>query len=180
MALLNIKGKLGVFFVSLVLYLSFGFVINNIWNVIELNLRHGFPFNTQASIYNFINNTECVPNTIADISALSDNPVFQKDAPKYIQYYDPNAWQDPRRIFLLYQRGSFYWVTFGDGTQAIMTYLIKHSYLRKPGEPNPLTLNENLHKFEHFPRALVLGAVAILITTFVSITFSRNKKTDTS
>jgi hypothetical protein len=180
MVLLNKKGKLGVFFVSLVLYVLFSFVINNTWNVIELNRRHGGPFNTQAAVYNYINNIQRVPETTADLCALSDSPVFQKDAPKYIQYYDPNAWQDPRRIFLHYQRGRFHWITFGDGTQAIATYLIKHSYLREPGEPKPQMLDASVHKFEHFPRVVVLGAIAILITTFVNNKLLRRRKVNTS
>jgi len=172
-----------VFFLSLGFYLPVSYIANSSWNLIETNRLHSpriIQEFTYSHIHRFINTINEVPETITEVCALSDRPALREQIPKCIDYYDPNAWQDPMRIFFLYQKGPYYWITFGDSTQAILRYWKRPSCLHKEQEPKPRTLDSSLHEFEHFPRTVVLGAVAILIATFVSSTLSRSKKVNTS
>lgn len=174
MVLQNVKKELIVLLVSLVLYLPLSYVINWAWAAFELNRRQ-YPVSIQASAYSFLNAIEYVPQTTADLCALADKPLFREYVPRYVQYYDPNAWREPGQIFFLYERGPFCWVTFGDGTQAVLTYLIKHSYLRKPGQPYPRTLDTGLQYFARYPRVVTFGIVAMLIYAVVAASFLKTK-----
>ena len=183
MALLNMKKIFIVFFLSLGFYLPVSFFANSLWNLIESERLHSpriVQEFTYSRIHRYINATNEMPETINEVCAISDRPELREQIPKCIHHYDPNAWKEPMRIFFLRQKGPYYWITFGDGTQAILRYWRRPSYLHKEQKPKPRTLDASVHKFEHFPRTVFLGSLAILITTLVNSKLLRKKKVNTS
>jgi hypothetical protein len=166
-----------VFVLSLLVYLPLSHLVDRTWSIIEWKqLRHPLWFQSWA--YRVMTYSGRPQMTIADLPSPPDYPNLSNQCQKYIKYYDPNAWDDPQRMFFLYQKGPFLWATFGDGMQAIMTYWHQPNPILKAGESKPraLSISGEVPYLENYPRVVALGAIAILITIFLNGRFSWEKR----
>jgi hypothetical protein len=173
-----VKKNFSVVLLSLLIYLPLSHLVDRTWSVIEWN-RQREPLWFQTLAFKAITRSGGPPKTISEIALDPLYPDLGRQYQRYMEYYDPNAWEDPHRMLLLYRKGPFLWATFGDGMQAVMTHWVQPNPVLKAGESKarPLSMSGDVPYLENYPRVLVLGAIAILISTFVNFTFSRPRTT---
>ena len=95
--------------------------------------------------------------------------IIESERPEdYIDYYDPNAWQNSESILFLCRRGRFYTVTFGDGKRATLTYWFVPDDLRRSKDFKFRELRTSPSVFANSARVMVFGAIAVLVAALVS------------
>lgn len=170
----NLFRKLIIVLFILGFYLPVAFVINYYWDLKESNRCYA-RIHRQAIVYNIINNTwdatGKIPKAIAELPDDPCYPGLLKECQKFIDYYEPNAWQNPQRIFFLHKTKRSCYVTFGDGSQTILRYWRRYN---KDEENSPFNyLYVRVHWFRQWFRITFLGLVAIAIAILVTLRFKK-------
>lgn len=160
--------KVIVILVSFGLYLLIAGYAGRILEVFESNWRYGRIFR-QRIVYDRINREEQLPMSIADLVKLKidRDSKYAWDCRKYIDHYDPNVWQVPQHVLLMHKHGSFYYVTFGDGSQAILRYW-RPASLEETGVDRSIKYLYAPPYLEHCTQLILFGAIAFLIASIAS------------
>lgn len=161
MVLLNLKKQFVVVLISFGIYLSVALFLNYLWDFRNYSLREGQPAFIQKLVYLQIKRSFETTGQVPKI-------IESERREDYIDYYDPNAWQDSESILFLCQRGRFYTVTFGDGKQATLTYWFVPDDLRRSKDFKFPELKRNPSVFANSARVMVFGAIAVVVATLVS------------
>jgi len=151
-------------------YLPIGIVADYCTELIQANRRHAH-LNKQVVTYGHIKKTGIVPRDLNDISNLPGVSSYVKDGLKYIDYYNSDVWGEPQRIFFMHRDGGLYYVTYGDGSHAIVKYWHKPYQYIIGGEDiqkwDIPYLSGKIAWFNHWLRMLIFGSIAIGATMLV-------------
>ena len=172
MILKKLNKKLVTVLISLILYLPLGILFTYYFRLFESHLGH-VPITMQESMYGVVKTLGQIPEKIANLPDHSSYPGFREKCLKNIDYYNPEAWQDPQRIFFSYKRKGFYSVTFGDGSSAILKYW---SPAQTTEDDKIKYLYSRVNFFTYWGHITILGVIGILIATQVSNRIFRSKK----
>lgn len=170
----NFRSKVVVLLISLGIYLPISLFGNRHVVLMQSNWRYA-RISKQAIAYYLINVFQEVPKSLKDLPESPNFPGQSKMIQKYIDYYDPNAWQNPQRIFFMHKHGHLYYVTFGDGSQAVLK-LWRCPYPRENVRQGQIQwLQVHTGWFEHWIRLIAFGIVAMLIYAVAAASFLKTK-----
>lgn len=159
--------RLKVFVVSFVLFLIIFIIIDDAVLVL-LRMQENGVLSVQYSTYGVLKKDIA---TSGEIVPTQFSPIRISEKEYYIKsnrtYYYPDAWNKPGRILLKRRCGNFYYLTFGDGTIATVTYWSSYTVDDPNVRPDllgPTTASK--YMFGNF-WFIPLGGITIAITLFL-------------
>jgi len=162
-----LRKNLILILITLAFYLPTGLIANYCLQLIESNRCYARLYRQRVAC-DVVKRAGEVPETIGGLFAMCHPETFPEPSHKYIDYYDANAWKHSGRVFLMHKYASLYYVTFGDGSQAILKYWTIPD-AEKIRRGRPLTrLYIRPEWSHHWIRLVVFGAIGVIFTLLIT------------